>query len=145
MIATEKKLVLEKSIELDATLASVWDALINPAIIKQYLFNTEAVSDWKEGSPLYFRGEWEGKSYEDKGRIEKMIPNRLFLYKYWSAFSGKPDIAENYANITYVLTPMNGKVRLTITQDNIDSEEIKQHSDQNWGVVLETLKKIVES
>lgn len=144
MITAEKKLVLEKSIDLKADAAKVWDALTNPAIIKQYLFGTNAVSDWKEGSPLYFRGEWEGKSYEDKGTIVKSVPNQLFQYTYWSSFSGKPDIPENYANVTYKLTLGNGSTKLTLIQDNIATEEARQHSDQNWGMVLESLKKIVE-
>ncbi|SRR6266542_2658540 len=144
MLTTEKKLVLEKSIDLKADAAKVWNALTNPAIIKQYLFGTEAVSDWKEGSPLYFRGEWEGKAYEDKGTIVKSVPNQLFEYTYLSSFSGLPDIPENYANITYKLTPGNGSTKLTLIQDNIATEEARQHSDQNWGMVLESLKKIVE-
>ena len=33
-----------------------------------------ALTDWEEGSSLVFRGEWEGKAYEDKGTILEAIP-----------------------------------------------------------------------
>ena len=145
MITAEKKLVLEKSIELKADVAKVWDALTNPEIIKQYLFGTEAVSDWKEGSPLYFKGVWEGKEYMDKGTILKMEPGNIFKYLYWSSFSGTDDIPENYATITYKLSLIEKGTKLTIIQDNIANEESRQHSDQNWGMVMEGLRNIVES
>jgi uncharacterized protein YndB with AHSA1/START domain len=144
MITTEKKLVLEKSIELKADVSKVWDALTNPEVIKQYFFGTEAVSDWKEGSPLYFKGVWEGKEYMDKGTILKLESGKLLHYNYWSSFSGTKDVPENYANITYKLSSGKGVTILTIIQDNIETEESRQHSDQNWGMVLEGLRKIVE-
>jgi uncharacterized protein YndB with AHSA1/START domain len=136
---------LEKSIDLKADVSKVWDALTNPEKIKQYLFGTEAVSDWKEGSQLFFIGTWEGKEYRDKGKILKLIPGELFQYSYWSSFSGTEDVPENYATVTYKLSSENGMTRLTIIQDNIASEESKQHSDHNWGEVLEGLRKIVEN
>jgi uncharacterized protein YndB with AHSA1/START domain len=52
------------SIIINATAEKVWEALTTPQIIKQYFFGTEAVSDWKAGSPIYFQGEWEGKGYD---------------------------------------------------------------------------------
>ena len=139
-----KKLYIEKSIEINAPISKVWDALINPAIIKQYLFGTEAVSDWKEGSSLEFKGVWEGKEYLDKGIILKLEPNKNFRYSYLSSFSGLEDIDENYAVVDFQLSPVDGKTRLTLTQDNIETEEARKHSDENWGYVLNTMKNILE-
>jgi hypothetical protein len=45
-------LVVKKEIENNADVSKVWNALINPELIKQYLFGTEAVSEWKIGSPI---------------------------------------------------------------------------------------------
>lgn len=140
-----KKFVLRKSIELHADVSKVWEALTNPEIIKQYFFGSEAVSDWKEGSPLYFKGFWEGREYMDKGKILKLEPPKLFHFSYWSSFSGSEDIPENYANITYKLASVYGKTRLTVIQDNIDTMESKKHSDQNWKEVLEGLREVVEN
>ena len=51
-----------------------------------------------------FKGEWEGKSYEDKGIILKVKPNSLFRYTYWSSMSGIEDKSEIYVIITYRLS-----------------------------------------
>lgn len=132
------------SIDIHAPASKVWEALTTPRLIKQYFFGTEAISDWKEGSPLIFRGEWEGKSYEDKGTILKVEPNRLFRYKYWSSMSGIEDKPENYVNITYRLSEENNTTTLTVTQENIPDEKMKEHAEQNWKKVLNGLKKLVE-
>lgn len=131
--------------QFNAPLARVWNALINPEEIKKYLFGTQAISDWKAGSSLIFKGEWEGKEYMDKGTILAIEPERLFRYTYWSSFSGKPDIPENYGIVTYELSKVDGFVQLRITQDNIESEEQRKHSEENWKSVLESLKSIVEA
>ena len=65
----ERCLIAKASITVDAPLAKVWDAFVNPNIIRQYMFGTNAVSDWKEGSPIVWKGEWQGKRSEDKGII----------------------------------------------------------------------------
>jgi uncharacterized protein YndB with AHSA1/START domain len=133
------------SIEIKAGPAEVWDALTNPRIIKQYLFGTEAVSDWQVGSPIVYRGLWEGKSYEDKGSIVAMIPGKTLVTTYWSSLSGLPDTQENNNTITYLLAPSDGGTRLEVSQDNNKSEESKKHSEQNWKLVLVKMKEILES
>jgi uncharacterized protein YndB with AHSA1/START domain len=133
------------TISIDATAAKVWEALTTPSIIKKYFFGTDAISDWQPGSPLIFKGEWEGKKYEDKGTILNVIPNALFKYTYWSSMSGIEDKPENYVIITYELSENNGKTLLTITQENIPDEKMKDHSEQNWKKVLTDLKNLLET
>ena len=132
------------NISINAPVSKVWDALTKPEIIKQYFFGTDAKSDWKVGSPVTFKGEWEGKSYDDKGTVTANEPNRLLSYSYWSSTSGKEDKPENYANVTYELSQRNNVTDLTITQDNIADEKTKEHSVQNWKSVLNDLKKLLE-
>ena len=81
------QLEIKKTIEITASLMEVWDALTDQETIKKYFFGTEAISDWEEGSSLVFRGEWEGKTYEDKGHILEAIPGEMLKYDYWSGFS----------------------------------------------------------
>lgn len=140
----EKNLTARQSIQVNAPAAKVWEALTKPQLIKQYLFGTEAVSDWKEGSPVTYSGTWEGKPYEDKGIIKKAIPEKLLQSTYWSNMSGTEDKPENYVLVTYALEENNGKTLLTITQDNCKTEESKNQSEQNWKMVLEKLKQVVE-
>ena len=132
------------SIKIDAPSSEVWDALTTPEIIKKYFFGTNAISDWKVGSPLIFKGEYQGKHYEDKGTIVKVERNKLFQYKYWSSMSGIEDKPENYVTVTYELSEKNDKTKLTVTQENIPDEKTKEHSEQNWKKVLTDLKKLLE-
>ena len=138
------KLSLTKSIIINAPKASVWDAITKPELIKKYFFGTETVSDFKKGSPIVYRGVWEGKPYEDKGTILEIEKNKILKHNYWSSFTGTPDTPENYANITYALSGDDGSVKLSITQDNIATEEAKIHSENNWGMVLDGMKKMLE-
>jgi uncharacterized protein YndB with AHSA1/START domain len=132
------------SIEVKATDESVWKALVDPALIKQYLFGTEAVSDWKQGSAIFYRGVWEGKPYEDKGRILEVVPPKRFKSTYWSAFSGLPDRPENYNTVTYTLERGDGGTFLTVIQDNIPTQEAADHSTVNWSTVLKAIKALLE-
>ena len=132
------------AVTINVPAVKLWHALTTPEIIKQYFFGTEAISDWQVGSPLVFKGEWQGKQYEDKGTILKVIPLKLFQYNFWSSMSGIEDKPENYVTITYDLSEKNNATTLTITQENIPDEKTKEHSEENWKKVLEDLKKLLE-
>lgn len=140
----ESALVAKASITINATEAEVWEALTNPQLIKEYLFGTEASSDWQVGSPITYKGVWEGKPYEDKGVILKLEPKKLLETSYWSGFSGLPDAPENYQKVSYALSPAPEGTALTITQEGIANETSREHSEKNWGAVLESLKRLLE-
>ena len=135
---------IEKTIEIEASVQKVWDGLTNPEIIKQYMFGTETICDWKEGSEIIFQGSYEGTSYKDKGIIRKIIPEKMLQYTYLSSFSGLEDQPENYHLITYTLEETDNKIRLTLKQENIQSQEARDHSDKNWNFVLLKIKEVIE-
>jgi hypothetical protein len=64
---------------------------------------------------------------------------------YFSSMSGREDKPENYANVYYRLEPTGKQTVLTITQDNNADEKSRDHSQANWNMVLQSLKKVVES
>jgi uncharacterized protein YndB with AHSA1/START domain len=138
-------LVTSKTVEINADVTKVWDALTNPEIIKQYLFGTEVVTDWKVGSEIIFQGNYEGKEYRDKGKIEKIESNKLFQYLYWSGFSGLEDKEENYSLVTFELNTDNETTALTVSQKGFTNDLAQEHSDQSWGMVLQKIKEIVEN
>jgi len=131
-------------IQIKAPVNKVWEALTKPEIIKKYFFDTNTKTDWKVGSPIVFEGEYQGKSYHDKGTVLAVEPNKLLKYKYWSSMSGIEDKPENYVPITFELEKQNGYTDLNVIQENIPDEKMKEHSLQNWKMVLDNLKKLLE-
>jgi uncharacterized protein YndB with AHSA1/START domain len=137
-------LTLTTSVNINAPVSKVWQGLTDPELIERYFFGTKCITDWQKGSPIIYRGVWEGKEYEDKGNILDIEKNKFIKYNYWSSFSGTEDKPENYANITYQLQEQNGSVVLTVTQEGIKSQEALDHSKANWDMVLNGLKEILE-
>ena len=134
-----------KTVTIHATRAEVWSALTNPEKVKQYMHGTEMSTDWKEGSPISWKGEWKGRSYEDKGTVLAVEPQKLLKYTHWSPMGGSEDKPENYHTVTYELAGEDGKTTLTLIQDNNASqEEADKMASDNWGPVLIGLKETVE-
>jgi len=131
--------------EINSTIDKVWDALVNPQKIKQYMFGTNAVSSWQEGAGIVWQGEWQGKPYEDKGVILKMQPERVLQYSHFSPLSGQPDVPENYHTVTIELFKKGEGTLITLSQDNNETEEDRIHSEQNWAMMLAGLKKYLEN
>jgi uncharacterized protein YndB with AHSA1/START domain len=128
---------------INAPVEKVWNALIDPVIVKQYFFGSDQTSDWKVGSPIIWSGEYEGKSYQDKGTVLEFVPQKKIAYSYLSNWSGREDKPENYLYVSYALEELPAGTQLTITQTNYDEEKAK-HSADNWKTVIDGLKKIVE-
>ena len=139
-----KGFIAKASIIIESTVVQVWDALTNPAVIRQYMFGTNVVSDWEEGSPIVWKGEWQGKVYEDKGVILKLESQRLIQYSHFSPLSGVPDVAENYHTVTIKLSAKGTQTLVSLAQDNNATEQERQHSERNWEMMLEGLKKLLE-
>jgi uncharacterized protein YndB with AHSA1/START domain len=139
------KFTAEAKTTIHAPASKVWDALTKPELIKQYLFGADVISDWKVGSPITYKGEWQGKSFEDKGKIIEFEPEKRLRSTHWSPLSGVPDSPENYHTVTYELSEKDGSTDVAITQDNNANEKEKAESEQNWRTVLEGMKKLLES
>ena len=140
-----KNFVAKATTTIHAPASKVWDALIKPELIKQYMFGTDVISDWKVGSPITYKGEWQGKPFEDKGKVLEVQREKSLVSTHWSPLSGVPDSPENYHTVAYHLSEKDGKTEVTITQDNNASEEEKAHSEQNWNQMLEGMKRLLEN
>jgi uncharacterized protein YndB with AHSA1/START domain len=145
MTSEKRELILKKNILIKAATSKVWDAITNPDTIRQWLYGTNTISDWKVGSPILFTGTWHGTEYKDKGTILKFEVGRIFKYDYWSSFSGLADSPENYSVIAFELTPKDGLTMMTLTQTNFATETMYEHSDKNWDATLDAMKKIIEN
>lgn len=133
------------SVTIRGSREEVWEALTDPEKVRQYMHGTEMSTDWKEGSPIVWRGEWKGRSYEDKGTVLAVEPMKLLSYTHWSPMGGSEDKPENYHTVTYDLAGEGEQTTLTLRQDNNPSQdEADKMAQNNWQPVLEGLKETVE-
>ena len=84
------------TIDIAADPSDVWAALTNNDSFGEAMFGTQVVTDWEIGGPIVYKGEFEGKSFEDKGTVVELTrPSRIRMTHY-SPSSGDDDKPENY-------------------------------------------------
>jgi uncharacterized protein YndB with AHSA1/START domain len=136
--------VATSTVTIDAPPPRVWKVVTDPAAVKEFMFGTELLTDWTVGAPIVWRGEWEGRAYEDKGEILEFEPGQRLVHTHFSPLGGQVDAPENYHTLTWTLEDDAGKTRLTLSQDNNDSAEAAQHSQEMWDRLVADVKKIAE-
>ena len=65
--------------EITASPARVWSALTDPAQIKRYMFGSEVETDWEPGGTIIWKGEFQGRAYQDKGRVVEVHENSFVM------------------------------------------------------------------
>jgi uncharacterized protein YndB with AHSA1/START domain len=140
----QKQQIAVASIFIDAPKSEVWTALVTPARIKEYMFGTEVESGWRVGSPISWKGNWEGKPYEDKGMILRFEPGEVLEYTHFSPLSGLPDLPENHHTVTLFLAETKLGTRVVLEQDNNPTDQARQHSEKMWQTMLTSLKGVLE-
>ena len=134
-----------KTVVVNASPARVWDALTNPARVREYMHGTEMATDWVVGGPITWKGEWKGHAYVDKGTVLAFEPERLLTYTHWSPMGGTEDAPENYHTVTFELAEDAGTTTLTLSQDNnATQEDAERMAENSWGPVLLGLKATAE-
>jgi len=147
-----KELIVKNVIEVNEPASKVWDALVNPEKTKIYMFGCEAISAWKVGDELLWKGSYEGKEMIFvKGHVKEIEINRKLVYTTFDPNSTMDDKPENYLDVTYLLDETNGKTTLTVTQGDYnkvaDGERRYIESSNNgegWNPILVEIKKLVE-
>ena len=139
------ELTTSRSVPIDAPIQRVWEALTTPELIERWFFGVHTESDWRAGSPIVHRGEWQGRPYEDKGEIVRIEAPTELVHTHWSEMSGTPDSPEHYQEVTWSLTEHDGATELTVSERNLPSEEAKALSEQSWETVLANLKSLLEA
>lgn len=134
---------IKKTVKLHADPSTVWAALTNPELTKRYLYECEAISDWKVGSPLVFRHQSEdGETIPVKGIVKAFEPNETLEHTcFETAFEHEPS---KHTTIVYQLTPANDMTELSVTQGEFPEEEDFQQHDASWDYVLNGLKLLLE-
>jgi uncharacterized protein YndB with AHSA1/START domain len=147
-----KPLIVENSIVINAPVSKVWDALVNPEQTKKYMFGCETVSDWKIGSPLLWKGNYEGKEMVFvKGVIVDIKPEKFLAYTTIDPNSSIDDLSENHLTVTYELSVAEGQTILRVTQGDYATvaEGERRYNEafnggEGWNPILVEIKKLVE-
>lgn len=137
--------VATSTITIDASPDRVWAVLTDPEAAREFMFGTELETDWSVGGPIRWRGEWEGKPYEDHGEILEFEPGRRLVNTHFSPLSGEEDVPENHHTLTWTLEEAGGATVLTLSQDNNASPEAAAHSKGMWDTLVAKVKEIAET
>ncbi len=144
---------IQNSILLSSDLETVWDYLTNPSRTKMYMFNCEAISDWKVGSSLTWQAPVEGKMITFvKGKIAEINAPHLLKYTVFDPNSSMEDVDRNYLTVEYALTTQKDGTLLTVTQGDfstVDEGERRYiesyNNGQGWNPILLKIKELLES
>jgi len=133
------------TVTIQAPPSAAWSALVEPDLVTEYMHGTHLETDWKVGSPIRWSGEWKGRSYEDKGAVLEIEPERRLKYTHWSPMGGSEDLPENYHTVTLDLVAVGDGTELTLTQDNNPTQaDADTMAKSNWAPMLEGLKATAE-
>lgn len=138
------KYVATSTITIDAPRGRVWSVLTDSVAIKEFMFGTDVVTDWTVGSPILWRGVWEGNDYEDKGVILELEPERRLVNTHFSPLSGQDDVPENYHTLTWTLKGEGDTTEFRLSQDNNATAEGAEHSKGMWDSLVKGVKAIAE-
>lgn len=133
------------SIKLNAPINKIWDVLTKPELVKQWQYGSDLATDWKVGSEIRFKTEWEGQIFEQWGKILEIVPQKLIRY---SLFAPRPDLEdkpENYFVMNYILSKEKNYIRLDIIQEDNRQGAVQEAPQGEENPVLSALKTLIES
>jgi len=122
----------------------VWELLTQPGSDPDIMFGAEVISDWKVGSPIRWKGEWQGTSFEDKGEVIEIDPPSRLVVTHFSPMSGEADAPDHYHRLSFELEPTDQGTHVALTQGGNADQEAADHSAANWEMMLDGLKRAAE-
>ena len=142
--AMTENLVATSTITIDAPASRVWDVITDPAAVKEFMFGADLETDWTVGGPILWRGEWEGKPYEDKGTSSRWNRAKTGPHPFQPARRRRGQAGELSHPDVDPGRPGGRATKLTLSQDNNATEEAAEHSKGMWDMLVADVKKIAE-
>jgi uncharacterized protein YndB with AHSA1/START domain len=130
-------------VSISASPHQVWQALTEPEQIKAYLFGADVETSWRPGAPIVWRGEYDGRPYEDRGKVLEVDPDRRLVTTHYSPLTGRPDTPENYHRVRWQLDEQGDHTDVLVEQSLV-ADETPEQATENWTNVLRQLKEHVE-
>ena len=133
------------TIKINASIQKVWDTITKPALVKLWQYGSDLLTTWEIGSDIKFITEWEGKLFEQRGKVLEMRPNELVKYSLFAPGPDLEDKPENYFIMTYVLTQQDGQTQLEIIQEDNRPNAVQEEPQDEENQVLKSLKELAET
>jgi uncharacterized protein YndB with AHSA1/START domain len=140
-----RKLIAKSSIQINNTVDAAWKALVDPEIVAKYMLGSQQVSDWKKGSSIIWKKDFNGRQFVDRGEILEITPPKSLKYTHYSPASGNTDAPENYQTVSVALKENAKGTTIELSSDNNASEEAKERTEQIWTYYFQGLKLIMDT
>lgn len=121
----------------------LWQALTDPAFIRQYWFGMTVDCVWTKGAPWSLK--FEDGRVADTGEVVEIDPPRRLVLKWRNEF--RPELKEEgYSRCVMEIEPKGELVKLTVTH-SIEKEGSKFVAavSGGWPQVLSSLKSLLET
>lgn len=133
-------------IHIAATPDSVWQALTEGALTRQYWYGRRADSDWKVGSPVTFWYETgSGEAVSDRGiMLESKRPRHLSYT--WQVQFIEEMRDENPSRVTFDIELEGEDTKLTLTHNELEAGgKVVEAVRNGWPAILSSLKSLLET
>jgi hypothetical protein len=106
---------------------------------------SDLLTTWEPGTPIIFRNEWDGHTFEQKGTVLEFTPESRVRYSLFFPRPDLQDIPEHYFFMTYELSESGEATSLLIRQeDPRPSAPDESPGGDDGPDVLSHLKELVE-
>jgi uncharacterized protein YndB with AHSA1/START domain len=120
----------------------VWTALTSREGMRTYMMGADVQTDWKVGSPITMRGEFNGRPFEDHGEVRSFEPGRRLAYTHRSGAAPGPERL-----VTFELAARDDGTEVTVVQSSADGRPSesdranKARYEETWAKMLEGLER----
>lgn len=148
------KLFVDKTIEIEAPAAKVWEAITKKEYTEKWAVEFSSGgpqfyldSNWKLESPVLWKGQDDTVIVE--GNVTAVEKNKLLRYTVFDVRSPERPAVTEDDGITFQLSEKNGKTTLHILQGDFsamtDGEKYRDMSADIWDKVLPKIKTLAEN
>ena len=135
----------DSTVKIVAPARKVWLALTVPHLVKQWQYGSDLLTTWEVGTPIVFRNEWDGRVFEQKGRVLEFLPESRLKYSLFFPRSDLQDTPEHSFFMTYELAESEGTTSLLVRQEDPRPSAPEESTGGDGGPdVLDSLKGLVE-
>lgn len=109
----------------------VWQALVTPDFTRRFWNGRILESDWRAGSPITFRHDYD-EGVDSAGTVLVAEPPRRLSY------------ATGATTVTFELLARGDVVELTLTHTGLDAST-REMTAAGWAFILSNLKTLLET